>query len=38
MHVDLEVADIHAEADRLVALGATKLSEAPAVSTAPPGS
>ena len=29
MHLDIEVADIHAEADRLVALGATKVSEAP---------
>lgn len=29
MHIDLEVADIHAEADRLVALGATRLAEAP---------
>jgi predicted enzyme related to lactoylglutathione lyase len=29
MHVDIEVADIHAEAERLVSLGATKVSEAP---------
>ncbi|MGQ0433721.1 MAG: VOC family protein [Microthrixaceae bacterium] len=29
MHVDIEVADIHAEADRLVALGATRVSEGP---------
>src|SRR5689334_20723515 len=29
MHFDIEVPDIHAEADRLVALGATKVSEAP---------
>ena len=29
MHFDIEVADIHAEADRLVGLGATKVSEAP---------
>ena len=29
MHLDIEVADIHAEADRLLALGATKVSEAP---------
>ena len=29
MHVDLEVPDIQAEADRLIALGATKVSEAP---------
>ncbi len=29
MHIDLEVADIHAEADRLVVLGATRLAEAP---------
>ena len=29
MHFDIEVADIHAEADRLVALGATRVSEAP---------
>ena len=29
MHVDLTVADIQAEADRLVGLGATQLSEAP---------
>jgi predicted enzyme related to lactoylglutathione lyase len=28
-HLDIEVADIHAEAERLVALGATKISEAP---------
>ena len=28
-HADLEVADIHAEAARLVALGATKVSEEP---------
>ena len=28
-HADLEVADIHAEAKRLVALGATKVSEEP---------
>jgi len=29
MHFDIEVADIHAESDRLVALGATRVSEAP---------
>ena len=29
MHFDIEVADIHAEADRLVALGATRMGEAP---------
>jgi len=29
MHLDIEVRDIHAEADRLLALGATKVSEAP---------
>ena len=29
MHFDIEVADIAAEADRLVALGATRVSEAP---------
>jgi predicted enzyme related to lactoylglutathione lyase len=29
MHFDIEVPDIQAEADRLVALGATKVSEAP---------
>ena len=29
MHLDIEVADIEAEAERLVALGATKVSEAP---------
>jgi predicted enzyme related to lactoylglutathione lyase len=29
MHFDIEVADIHAEAERLVSLGATKVSEAP---------
>jgi predicted enzyme related to lactoylglutathione lyase len=29
MHLDIEVADIHAEADRLVALGATRVSEGP---------
>ena len=29
MHFDIEVPDIEAEADRLVALGATKVSEAP---------
>lgn len=29
MHFDIEVPDIDAEADRLVALGATKVSEAP---------
>ena len=29
MHVDLEVADIQAEAARLVALGATRVSEGP---------
>ncbi len=29
MHLDLEVADIQAEADRLVALGATRVSEGP---------
>ena len=29
MHFDIEVADIQAEADRLVALGATKVSEGP---------
>ena len=29
MHLDIEVPDIHAEADRLVALGATKVSEGP---------
>lgn len=29
MHLDIEVADIHAEADRLVALGATSLREGP---------
>ena len=29
MHLDIEVADIAAEAERLVALGATKVSEAP---------
>jgi len=27
MHFDIEVADVHAEADRLVALGATRVSE-----------
>jgi hypothetical protein len=26
MHFDIEVADVHAEADRLVALGATRVS------------
>ncbi|MGH9191189.1 MAG: VOC family protein [Acidimicrobiales bacterium] len=41
MHFDIEVADIHAEADRLVALGATQVSEAPQArdgpaSTSPP--
>jgi len=29
MHFDMEVADIHAEADRLVAFGATTVSEGP---------
>ena len=29
MHFDIEVADIHAEAERLVALGATRVSEGP---------
>ena len=29
MHFDIEVADIHTEADRLGALGATRVSEAP---------
>jgi len=29
MHVDIEVPDIHAEAERLVALGATRISESP---------
>jgi predicted enzyme related to lactoylglutathione lyase len=29
MHVDIEVPDIHAEAARLVALGATRVSEQP---------
>ena len=29
MHVDIEVVDVQAEADRLVALGATRVSEAP---------
>ena len=29
MHFDIEVADIHADVDRLVALGATKVSAAP---------
>jgi predicted enzyme related to lactoylglutathione lyase len=29
MHLDIEVADIRAEADRLVALGATRISEGP---------
>jgi predicted enzyme related to lactoylglutathione lyase len=29
MHLDIEVPDIHAEADRLVALGATKVGEGP---------
>ena len=29
MHFDIEVPDIHAEADRLVALGATRVSEQP---------
>jgi predicted enzyme related to lactoylglutathione lyase len=29
MHFDIEVADIHAEAERLVSLGATQVSEAP---------
>jgi predicted enzyme related to lactoylglutathione lyase len=29
MHLDIEVADIHAEVERLVALGATQVSEAP---------
>ena len=29
MHFDIEVADIEAEADRLVDLGATRVSEAP---------
>jgi predicted enzyme related to lactoylglutathione lyase len=29
MHFDIEVADIQAEADRLVALGATRVSEGP---------
>ena len=29
MHFDIEVADIQAEADRLVALGATRVSESP---------
>jgi predicted enzyme related to lactoylglutathione lyase len=29
MHFDIEVADIHAEADRLAALGATRVSEGP---------
>lgn len=29
MHFDIEVADIDAEADRLVALGATRVSEGP---------
>jgi predicted enzyme related to lactoylglutathione lyase len=29
MHFDIEVADIQAEADRLVALGATRVSEEP---------
>jgi predicted enzyme related to lactoylglutathione lyase len=29
MHFDIEVADIAAEADRLVAIGATRVSEAP---------
>jgi predicted enzyme related to lactoylglutathione lyase len=29
MHFDIEVPDIHAEAERLVALGATKVSEGP---------
>lgn len=29
MHFDVEVADIHAEADRLVALGAGRVSEGP---------
>jgi predicted enzyme related to lactoylglutathione lyase len=29
MHLDVEVDDIEAEADRLVALGATRVSEAP---------
>lgn len=27
MHLDIEVPDIHAEADRLIALGATRVSE-----------
>jgi predicted enzyme related to lactoylglutathione lyase len=29
MHFDIEVADIHAEVDRLVALGARQVSAAP---------
>ena len=29
MHFDIEVANIHAESDRLVALGATRVSETP---------
>lgn len=29
MHVDIEVADVGAEADRLVALGATRVSDGP---------
>jgi len=29
MHLDIVVADINAEADRLIALGATKVSEGP---------
>lgn len=29
MHLDIEVADIEAEADRLVALGATRVSDGP---------
>ncbi len=29
VHFDIEVTDIHAEADRLVALGATRVSEGP---------
>jgi predicted enzyme related to lactoylglutathione lyase len=29
MHLDIEVADVHAEADRLVALGATRVSDGP---------
>ena len=37
MHFDIETRDIHAEADRLEALGADRISEAPPANTAPTG-